>query len=68
MTGTSFIKAMIMGNLGDANCSLESMCCLLDEDKINMTKQGLNFRFSPAAVEFMGKMFKEALTIFNNKL
>jgi hypothetical protein len=40
MTASSFIKAMIIGNLGDSSCSLESICCILGEDKIKLTKQG----------------------------
>ena len=44
--GSSFIKALVFGNLQNPNCSIEGLCQILSEDSINMSKQGLNFRFS----------------------
>ncbi len=61
LTGSSFIKAMILGNLGNTNCSIDGFRQFLYETSVEITKQGLNFRFTSSAVEFMEKMFYEAL-------
>lgn len=45
-----------MGNIGVENCSIDEMCQLLNEDSVVMTKQGLDFRFTEEAVEFMKRM------------
>jgi hypothetical protein len=68
LKGCSFIKAIILGNLSNANCSIDGMCQLLNEDKIEITKQGLDFRFSEDAVAFMKRMFHKSLSLFRNKL
>lgn len=44
------------------------MCQLLGEDYIDITKQGLDFRFTKSAVEFMQEMYKESLILFKTKL
>lgn len=44
------------------------MCQLLGEDCIDITKQGLDFRFTKSAVEFMQAMYKESLSLFKTKL
>jgi len=41
LVGSSFIKALVFGNLHNPNCSIEGMCQILGEDSINMSKQGL---------------------------
>ncbi|WP_114517839.1 IS4 family transposase, partial [Wolbachia endosymbiont of Cylisticus convexus] len=38
------------------------------EDSINITKQGLDFRFTKEAVEFMKRMYNESLTLLKNTL
>ncbi len=68
LNGSSFIKAMVFGNIGVDDCSIETMCQLLNEDSIEITKQGLDFRFSEEAVEFMKKMYNEALCLFKKSL
>lgn len=68
ITGSSFIKTLVLGNMGDANCSIESMCSLLHEDSIDITKQGLDLRFSTNAVTFMKVMYEECLRIFKSNL
>lgn len=67
LTGSSFIKAMILGNMSSTNCSIEGLCQLLSEDSIEMTKQGVDFRFTAQAVNFMEGMFGEALNLFKQK-
>ncbi|WP_143689401.1 IS4 family transposase [Wolbachia endosymbiont of Nilaparvata lugens] len=65
---TGFIKAIVLGNIGVDNCSIETVCQLLNEDSINITKQGLDFRFTKEAVEFMKRMYNESLTLLKNTL
>jgi hypothetical protein len=67
LKGSSFIKAMILGNMSHSNCSIEGICQLLNEDSIEMTKQGVDFRFTAQAVKFMEAMFAEALNLFKKK-
>ncbi|ONI56672.1 transposase, IS4 family domain protein [Wolbachia pipientis wUni] len=59
---------MVFGNIGVDDCSIETTCQLLNEDSIEITKQGLDFRFSEEAVEFMKKMYNEALCLFKKSL
>lgn len=68
LKGSSFIKAIVLGNIGVDNCSIETVCQLLNEDSINITKQGLDFRFTKEAVEFMKRMYNESLTLLKNTL
>lgn len=51
LKGSSFIKAIVFGNIGVNNCSIETMCQLLNEDSIKMTKQGLVYRRSSRIYE-----------------
>ncbi|WP_341810567.1 IS4 family transposase [Wolbachia endosymbiont (group A) of Campoletis raptor] len=68
LKGSSFVKAMVLGNIGVDNCSVETMCQLLNEDSIDITKQGLDFRFTEEAVEFMKRMYNESVVLFKNIL
>lgn len=68
LSGSSFIKAIIFGNIGIENCSIDAMCQLLNEESVVITKQGLDFRFTKEAVEFMKRMYNESMVLFNNTL
>lgn len=68
ITGSSFIKTLILGNMEDGHCSIEGMCQLLSEDSIDITKQGLDLRFTERAVAFMKAMYQECLNLFKNSL
>ncbi len=68
LKGSSFVKAIVLGNIGVDNCSIETICQLLNEDSINITKQGLDFRFTKEAVEFMKRMYNESLMLLKNTL
>lgn len=68
LTGASFVKTLVLGNMGDGNCSIDTMCQILNEGSIEITKQGLDFRFTEAAVNFMKKMFHESLDLFKKSL
>ncbi|MFP3023287.1 MAG: IS4 family transposase [Wolbachia sp.] len=68
LSGSSFIKAIIWGNIGVANCSIDTMCQLLNEASVVITKQGLDFRFTEEAVEFMKRMYNESMVLFKNIL
>lgn len=58
--GSVFVKAMIIGNMGQES-SLESMCELFSQEKIELTKQGLDLRFTQDSVNFMKALYEEAL-------
>ena len=66
--GSSFIKALVLGNMGNVTCSIDSMCQLLNEDSVEITRQGLHFRFTATAVKFMERMYLESLDLLQNKL
>lgn len=68
MSSSSFIKAIIWGNIEVANCSIDTMCQLLNEASVVITKQGLDFRFTEEAVEFMKRMYNESMVLFKNIL
>nr|WP_265036447.1 IS4 family transposase [Wolbachia endosymbiont (group A) of Anomoia purmunda] len=55
LNGSSFIKAMVFGNIGVDDCSIETMCQLLNEDSIEITKQGLDYISLPSSMEDMYK-------------
>lgn len=68
ITGSAFVRALVLGNITDENCSIEGMCKLLWNDEIDITKQGLDFRFKESAVEFMKAMYGECLNLFKTSL
>lgn len=68
LTGASFVKALVLGNIGDNNCSIDAMCQILNEESVEITKQGLDFRFTEVAVKFMENMFHESLGLFKRNL
>lgn len=68
LKGSSFIKAMVLGNISNANCSIERMCQMLSEESLDITKQGLDFRFTEEAVKFMELMYQKALALFQARL
>ncbi len=68
LSGSSFIKAIILGNIGVANCSIDTMCQLLNEASVIITKQSLDLRFTEEAVEFMKRMYNESMALFKNTL
>ena len=57
-----------MGNLEDGKSSIENICQILQEDKISITKQGLEFRFTEEAAEYMKLMYNEAFIVFKNEI
>lgn len=66
LTGCSFVQALILGNLSDADCSMERMCQLLHEESVIISKQGLDFRFNDSAIDFMRSMYEESIGLFAN--
>ena len=66
ITGSAFIRTMVLGNIADGNCSIEGMRLLLWDDAISITKQGLDFRFTESAVEFMKAMYRECMSLFES--
>ena len=67
LTGSSFLQALVIGNISNTDCSIEGMCQLLHEDSVTISKQGLDFRFTEDAVTFMQAMYQECLGFFASK-
>lgn len=44
------------------------MCQWLSENRIDISKQGLDFRFTKSAVKFMQAMYLESINLFKNSL
>ncbi len=65
--GSSFAKAMIIGNLGQES-SLEGICALFCHEDVEITKQGLDLRFTRESVEFMEHLSREALSMTEESL
>jgi hypothetical protein len=65
--GSSFAKAMVLGNIGKES-SLEEMCELFSQEKISLTKQGLDLRFTQASVDFMKALYQEAFGMMDRSL
>lgn len=65
--GSSFAKAMIIGNLGQES-SLEGICTLFCQEDIEITKQALDLRFTKESVEFMENLYTEALGMMEESL
>lgn len=68
ITASSFVKAVILGNFGEESSKTEEMCQMLYDDGIQISKQGLEHRYSPESEELMKKMFEEGLSMFQNEL
>lgn len=65
--GSSFAKAMIIGNLGQ-ECSLEGICALFCQENIEITKQGIDLRFTKESVKFMENLYRETLGMMEESL
>jgi hypothetical protein len=68
LKGSSLLKALICGHLSQNNCSIDGLRQFLSEDSIEITKQGLDFRFTETAVKFMERMFGISVELFQQKL
>lgn len=66
ITGSSFAKTLIIGHMG-RECSLEGMCELFSQDDIALSKQAIDFRFTPEGVHFMRALYEESLSLMQAK-
>lgn len=62
-----FISTMICGFLVNNHASLEDLCQFLNMKNINITKQGLSYRFNGSCKIFMEEVFKLFLKNFKAK-
>ena len=67
LTGSAFLKAMVFSNLSDACVSIDRIRQWLGDSAIQITKQGLDFRFTESAVEFWESMFTKSRELFHLK-
>ena len=68
ISGSSFLKGMVLGNLEDGRSSIENICQILYQDEIEITKQGLEFRFTEEAKEYMRSMWIEGFESLKNTM
>ena len=62
-----FAESLVMGCLSHCDISLESMCQLLKQRRIKITKQGMHQRFNPEATELMKTLFTQSIKQFETK-
>lgn len=65
--GSSFAKALIVGNMGQES-SLEGICSLFAQEEIAITKQGINLRFTQGSVKFMESLYLSSLSLMEKGL
>ena len=63
--GSSFAKAMVMGNLAQ-EWSLEGICSLFSQEEIFITKQGIDLRFTKESATFMESLHRESLSMMED--
>lgn len=54
----NFVSTMVCGFLINNNASLEDLCQLLRDKRVNITKQGLHYKFGKNCNVFMEQVFK----------
>jgi hypothetical protein len=67
LRGSSFAKAMITANL-DSPSSLEAICTLFYQQDIQITKQGVDYRFTKESALFMASLYREAISMMEESL
>ncbi len=65
LTPEAFLTSFVIGQLVNAESTLEDICALLYEHyKVNVTKQGLEQRFNEPCIAFIKSIFKNLLNCF----
>lgn len=68
LKGSSFLKTMVFGNISDTKISIDRLRQLLSEESINISKQGLDNRFSESAVKFLKNIYTQSINLFQLSL
>ena len=59
---------MVLGDLEEGRSSIENKCQILYQDEIEITKQGLEFRFTEEAKENMEGMWIEGFRTLKKRV
>ena len=61
MTGSGFVQALVFGWLAEGEARLETLSQSCENVSVNITRQGLNQRFTPEAADFLKAVLYESL-------
>jgi len=61
MTGSGFVQALVFGWLAEGEARLETLSQSCKNVSVNITRQGLNQRFTPEAADFLKVVLYESL-------
>ncbi len=64
LTGTLFLKALVLGFIQHPRASLTQLCQVCLDFKVDITPQGLDDRLTPKAVAFLEGELERALSLF----
>jgi hypothetical protein len=68
MTGSKFLSTWVLGFLQHPRASLNMLCQVAADLGVEITKQGMQKRLTPAAVQFMEEMFVQSKTALKNQV
>ena len=68
MAGTKFLQTWVLGFLQHPKASLNVLCQVAEDLGVTITKQGMQKRLTPSAVEFLQGMFECSKDALQNKI
>jgi len=68
LTGSKFMQTWVLGFLQHPKASLNILCQMAADLGVEITRQGMQQRLTPSAVQFMEKMFEHSKTALQNKI
>jgi len=68
MTGSKFLQSWVLGFLQHPKASLNMLCQVAEDLGVEITKQGMQKRLTPSAVQFMEEMFECSKAALQNKI
>jgi hypothetical protein len=68
MTGSKFLSTWVLGFLQHPKASLNVLCQTAADLGVEITKQGIQKRLTPAAVKFMEEMFAQSRAVLQNQV
>lgn len=68
MTGSKFLRTWVLGFLQHPEASLNILCQVAADLEVSITKQGMQQRLTPAAVDFLEEMFEHIKAELQNKI
>jgi hypothetical protein len=68
MTGSKFLSTWVLGFLQHPKASLNMLCQVAADLGVEITKQGMQKRLTPAAVKFLEEMFVQSKAVLKNQV